>query len=115
MVVSTRPCSAQKSTSSGIRAMPTLSLVTISESSPAGESPARRQRSTVASVWPLRSRTPPALARSGKMCPGRKKLAGVLSGSARARRVVALSVALMPVVVPTLQSTVRVKAVFLGS
>ena len=35
-----------------------------------GLSPARRARSTAASVWPARSSTPPSLARSGNTWPG---------------------------------------------
>ena len=41
-----------------------------SQITPAGVRPARRARSTLASVWPVRSRTPPSLARSGNMWPG---------------------------------------------
>ena len=42
----------------------------ISQTTPDGLSPARRARSTAASVWPMRSSTPPGFARSGKTCPG---------------------------------------------
>ena len=42
------------------------SSVMTSHKAPAGVLPARRQRSTAASVWPARCRTPPARARSGK-------------------------------------------------
>ncbi len=42
----------------------------ISQTTPAGLRPARRARSTAASVWPARRRTPPSRARSGKTCPG---------------------------------------------
>ena len=42
----------------------------ISQITPAGLRPARRARSTAASVWPVRSSTPPGLAFSGKTCPG---------------------------------------------
>src|SRR5437762_3330388 len=54
--------------------------------------------STAASVWPRRSRTPPARARSGKTCPGRAKSCGRLLGSVMARIVPARSWAEMPVV-----------------
>jgi hypothetical protein len=40
---------------------------------PGRVAPARTARSTAASVWPRRSRTPPGRARSGKTCPGRPK------------------------------------------
>ena len=49
---------------------------TISQSTPAGGRPARRARSTAASVWPGRRSTPPSLARSGNTCPGRDRSAG---------------------------------------
>ena len=42
----------------------------ISQTTPAGARPARRARSTAASVWPERWRTPPVRARSGKTWPG---------------------------------------------
>ena len=41
-----------------------------SQTTPAGVRPARRARSTAASVWPVRSRTPPGFARSGNTWPG---------------------------------------------
>lgn len=44
---------------------------TISPIAPTGGSPASRHRSTAASVCPTRSKTPPALARSGSTWPGR--------------------------------------------
>ena len=47
----------------------------ISQTTPAGSSPASRARSTAASVWPARCSTPPARARSGKTGPaGRGRL-----------------------------------------
>src|ERR1700681_1522660 len=49
-----------------------------SESTPTGGSPARRQRSMQASVWPERISTPPSLATSGKTWPGRTKSAAPL-------------------------------------
>src|SRR6266478_782478 len=56
--------------SSGRRAMPP-SWSSTSQMTPAGAQPARRARSIAASVWPARRSTPPGMARSGKMCPGR--------------------------------------------
>ncbi len=53
------PWVAANSSSSGSRAISDLSSVTISQSTPAGVSPAARARSTVASVWPARFKTPP--------------------------------------------------------
>lgn len=45
-------------------------LLTISHIAPAGYSPARRARSTAASVCPCRVRTPPARHWRGNICPG---------------------------------------------
>ena len=45
----------------------------ISQMTPEGLSPARRARSTEASVWPARTSTPPLRARSGKTWPGRTR------------------------------------------
>ena len=53
----------------------------ISQSTPAGISPAIRARSTAASVCPARRSTPPSFATSGNKCPGRVKSAGLLVGS----------------------------------
>ena len=39
--------------------MPVLSSLTTSHSTPAGDMPAARARSTAASVWPARLSTPP--------------------------------------------------------
>eukprot|EP00967_Tisochrysis_lutea_P136881 scaffold244771_cov26-Tisochrysis_lutea.AAC.2 len=86
-----------------------------SHSTPAGCSPARRQRSPEASVCPSRSSTPPSLARSGKTCPGLLKSLGPLFGSASARIVLARSAAEMPVEVPSFRSTETVNAVPFGS
>ena len=63
-------------------------------------SPARREMSTAASVWPLRCSTPPGLARSGKMWPGRTKSARPVLLLASARTVAVRSSAEIPVVVP---------------
>ena len=51
-------------------------------------------------MWPPRVRTPPAVYRSGKMCPGRTSSVGCVSGFASARMVVARSHADTPVVTP---------------
>src|SRR3954466_6327619 len=61
------------------------SSLMISQITPAGDNPARRARSTAASVWPRRSSTPPLRARSGKKWPGRWKSDGRAEG-ARMRR-----------------------------
>ena len=82
----------------------------ISQHRPQGARPARRHRSTVASVWPLRTSTPPALARSGNMWPGRRKSSGRASGRRAASAVWERSKAEMPVVVST-WSMLTVKAV----
>ncbi len=68
-------------------------------------------RSTAASVWPPRSRTPPSTARSGRMWPGRMSCSGVDAGSASTRSVCARSAALMPVDVRSAASTEIVYAV----
>ena len=67
-----RPCLRANGISSGSRSIRPSSPA-ISTMAPAGRRPASRARSTAASVWPLRTRTPPGLARSGKMWPGRTK------------------------------------------
>ena len=69
-MTSLRPWRSQNSTRSGTRAIVPSSFM-ISQTTPAGASPARRARSTAASVWPERWSTPPARARSGKTWPGR--------------------------------------------
>lgn len=60
------------------------------QGSPTGLQPARRHRSTAASVCPGLTRTPPRLALKGKMCPGLRKSSGLASGSARLCRVLHL-------------------------
>ena len=87
----------------------------ISQITPAGVSPARRARSTAASVCPARRSTPPGRAISGNKCPGDTKSAGEVAGSISALTVAARSKAEMPVVVPRLASTLWVKAVPKGS
>ena len=64
---------------------------------PAGVRPASRARSTAASVWPARRRTPPSLATSGNRWPGLRRSVARVAGSAIARTVRARSAALMPV------------------
>ena len=67
----------------------------ISQITPAGWSPARRARSSEASVWPARLRTPPGRASSGKRCPGLTRSRSVEAGSSSVRTVCARSSALM--------------------
>ncbi len=87
----------------------------ISEIAPTGVFPARRVRSTAASVWPRRTRTPPSRARSGTTWPGRLRSPAAVSGSPSTRMVRARSAAEMPVVTPVRASTETVKAVPLRS
>ena len=72
--------------------------LTSSQRAPAGLLPASLQNSTVASVCPLRSLTPPFLAWRGKTCPGRRRSPALESGEASMRHVIARSWAEMPVV-----------------
>ena len=71
----------------------------ISQQRPQGFRPAMRIRSTVASVWPARRRTPPGRASSGNMWPGRRKSSGRMPSSTTLRAVRERSTAEMPVVV----------------
>ena len=109
-VVTGRPSRAPSSMSPGSRII-SPSSATISPMTPTGESPASSMRSTAASVWPPRSRTPPSTARSGRMWPGRMSFSGVDAGSASTRSVCARSAALMPVEVRSAASTEIVYAV----
>ena len=59
------PCRSQYGIRSGTRAIVPSSFM-ISQTTPDGLRPASRARSTAASVWPIRSSTPPGFARSGK-------------------------------------------------
>ena len=86
-----------------------------SQITPAGVRPARRARSTLASVWPVRSRTPPSLARSGNMWPGTTMSRGPDSGSIATWIVWARSWAEIPVLTPPAASIVTVKAVCSGA
>ena len=83
----------------------------ISQITPAGIRPAMRLMSTAASVWPVRTRTPPSRATKGKMWPGETMSSAVRDGSAATWTVWARSAAEMPVVTPSLASIEMVKAV----
>ena len=83
----------------------------ISQIAAHGNKPASFARSTAASVCPARSRTPPGRALSGLTCPGVTKSEGPAEGVAISFMVLALSAALMPVVIPFAASTVTVNAV----
>ena len=72
------PCCSQYGMRSGTRAIVPSSRM-ISQTTPAGLRPARRARSTAASVWPARCSTPPRRARSGKMWPGWTRSCGPLA------------------------------------
>ena len=102
--------SSARRRSSGSRAMLPSSLI-ISIRAAAGNRPARRAKSTAASVCPARCSTPRSCAYSGLMCPGRPNVSGVASGSASARMVLARSCMLTPVEHPSSLSTVTVKGV----
>ena len=84
----------------------------ISQITPAGVSPARRARSTAASVWPVRSSVPPSRATSGKTWPGVTMSCGPHDGSIATEMVRARSAAEMPVVTPWRASIDTVKAVW---
>ena len=75
--------------------------------SPTGLQPASKHRSTAASVWPGRTRTPPGRARKGKMCPGLFSPSGRVAGSDSARIVLHRSLADTPVLVVSLQRRAR--------
>jgi len=101
ILVKTNPCFLQNLFNSGRRAICTgSSSDTISHNTPTGLEPARRDKSTAASVCPSRVNTPLSRARRGKMCPGRTKSSGFVPGFARRFMVRALSFALIPVVIP---------------
>ncbi len=85
----------------------------ISQRRPPGIRPARRARSTAASVCPALRSTPPSTALRGNMCPGRARSSGFVRGSISALTVIALSKADIPVVVPCTASTETVKFVFI--
>src|SRR4051795_9726721 len=81
---------------------------------PAGRAPARRARSTLASVCPVRSSTPPARAFSGLTWPPTTMSSGPLAGSTATCIVCARSAAEMPVVTPSRASIVTVNGVWCG-
>ena len=64
-----RPCRSANASSCGRRAMVPSSFI-ISTMTAAGARPAKRAKSTPASVCPARRKTPPGLATNGKMWPG---------------------------------------------
>ena len=104
---------SQYGTRSGTRAIVPSGFM-ISQTTPAGVRPARRARSTAASVWPIRSRTPPWRARSGKTWPGWTRSSGFELGLIATWIVRARSCAEIPVVTPSRASTETVKAVSKG-
>ena len=71
----------------------------ISQHKPQGARPAKRIKSTVASVWPFRSKTPFFLASRGNIWPGRRNSCGTASSRQQARAVMPRSSAEIPVVV----------------
>ena len=76
---------ARTRASCGTRDMVPSSFM-ISQITPDGLRPARRARSTAASVCPARTRTPPSRARRGNTCPGRARSFGrIVAGSTAAR------------------------------
>src|SRR5260370_6607722 len=103
-------CSAANFSRSGMRAMVPAAFIA-SQMTPAGLRPASRARSTLPSVWPARTSTPPLRARRGKTWPGRTRSSGDASGLMAALIVVARSAALMPVVTPRAASMLTVNAV----
>ena len=104
------PWAAANTSRSGSRAIVPSSFM-ISQQSPTSSSPARRHRSTVASVCPARFSTPPLRASSGNICPGRRNSSGFTPGLTQASAVIERSAAEMPVVVST-ASIDTVKAVW---
>ena len=69
----------------------TIRTAVRADATPAGSSPARRDRSAAASVWPLRASTPPGSAISGKMWPGWARSDGAALGRTAVRMVCARS------------------------
>src|SRR5664280_2356285 len=108
-----RPCARATSSRRGRRAIePSLSM--ISQIAAAGTRPASRARSTEASVWPARLRTPPLRARSGNVCPGLSRSCGRVAGSMAACTVAARSAAEIPVVTRPRASMETQNAVWCG-
>ena len=112
-VTSLIPWRSQYGIRSGTRAIVPSSFM-ISQTTPAGLRPASRARSTAASVWPDRCRTPPGRARSGKTWPGCTRSCGPLVGSMATWIVRERSAAEIPVVTPSRASTEIVNAVSNG-
>src|SRR4051794_36428154 len=108
-----RLCLWQYAARSSARAIVPSSFWT-SQITPAGISPARRARSIEASVWPVRSSTPPAFALSGWTWPPTTMSSGPLPGSIAVCIVCAWSWTLMPVVTPSRASMVTVNGVWWG-
>src|SRR5918994_4787315 len=104
------PCSCANFSRSGTRAIVPSSFM-ISQITPAGLRAAIRERSTAASVWPARCRTPPGRARKGKTWPGMTRSSGSVASSTATLHVCARSAAEMPVETPSLASMETVKAV----
>src|SRR5215216_222314 len=109
-VIRRRPCRSQYGARSGTRAIVPSSFM-ISHTTPDGLSPASRARSTAASVWPARWRTPPRRARSGKTWPGWTRSWRPLLGSIATWIVRDRSGAEIPVVTPSRASIETVNAV----
>ena len=105
-----RSCSLANTLISPSRIMVPSSFM-ISQITPAGVSPANTDKSTLASVWPRRSSTPPSRARKGNICPGIAMSVGVVSGAISVLTVTARSSAEIPVVTPCTASTDNVKPV----
>ena len=63
----------------------------ISHITPAGYNPESFARSTDASVWPARTKTPPSLALKGNRCPGLAKSSGFVSLAIKSSIAFALS------------------------
>ena len=105
------PWRSQYGTRSGTRAIVPSSFM-ISQITPDGIRPARRVRSTAASVWPARSSTPPSFALSGNTCPGWTIPSGFVLGSMATWIVWARSWAEIPVVTPSAASIETVKLVW---
>ena len=108
------PWRPQYPTRSCTRAMLPSSFM-ISQMTPAGWSPASRARSTDASVWPVRSRTPNGRARSGKTWPGWTRSPGSASRLIATWMVWARSAADTPVDTPSRASIETVNAVPSGA
>ena len=106
-----RSCLRQNSRRSGTRAIVPSSLQ-ISQITAAGFRPANRAKSTLPSVCPARTKTPPSRALKPGTCPlPRTKSDGLLRSSIATWTVLARSAAEMPVVMPNRASIQGVKGV----